>query len=64
MHAPAAPAVALYAFAFRPQRGRSWPVLATAAAGWAALVLIEVAVTPYAVADYLLPGLVSGGRRS
>jgi signal transduction histidine kinase len=61
VHAPAAPAVALYAFAVRPQRGRSWPVLATAAAGWVALVLIEVAVTPYAVADYLLPGLIWAG---
>jgi signal transduction histidine kinase len=61
VHAPAAPAVALYAFAVRPQRGRSWPVLATATAGWVALVLTEVAVTPYAVADYLLPGLVWAG---
>src|SRR5918995_6070017 len=49
VHAPAAPAVALYALAVRPQRGRSWPVLATAAASWVALVLIEVAVTPYGV---------------
>lgn len=61
VHAPAAPAVALYACAVRPQRGRSWPALATATAGWAALVLIEVAVTPYAVADYLLPGLIWAG---
>jgi signal transduction histidine kinase len=61
VHAPAAPAVALYACAFRPQRGRSWPVLATAAAGWVALVLIEVAVTPYGVADYVLPGLIWAG---
>jgi signal transduction histidine kinase len=61
VHAPAAPAVALYAFAVRPQRGRSWLVLATATAGWVALVLTEVAVTPYAVADYLLPGLVWAG---
>jgi signal transduction histidine kinase len=61
VHAPAAPAVALYACAVRPQRGRSWPVLATAAAGWVALVLIEVAVTPYGVADYVLPGLIWAG---
>jgi signal transduction histidine kinase len=61
VHAPAAPAVALYAFAVRPQRGRAWPVLATATAGWVALVLIEVAVTPYGVADYLLPGLIWAG---
>lgn len=60
VHAPAAPAVALYACAVRP-RGRSWPVLAAAAAGWAALVLIEVAVTPYGVADYVLPGLIWAG---
>jgi signal transduction histidine kinase len=61
VHAPAAPAVALYAFAIRPQRGRAWPVLATATAGWVALVLIEVAVTPYGVADYSLPGLIWAG---
>jgi signal transduction histidine kinase len=61
VHAPAAPAVALYAFAVRPQRGRAWPVLAAAAAGWVALVLIEVAVTPYGVADYVLPGLIWAG---
>jgi hypothetical protein len=47
VHAPVAPAVALYAVAVRPRRGASWPVLATAAAGWVALVLIELAVTPY-----------------
>jgi signal transduction histidine kinase len=60
VHAPAAPAVALYACAVRP-RGRSWPVLAAAAASWAALVLIEAAVTPYGVADYVLPGLIWAG---
>jgi signal transduction histidine kinase len=36
-------------------------VLASAAAGWVALVLIEAAVTPYGVADYLLPGLIWAG---
>jgi signal transduction histidine kinase len=61
VHAPAAPAVALYALAVRPQRRRSWWVLAAAAAGWVALVLIEVAVTPYGVADYSLPGLIWAG---
>jgi signal transduction histidine kinase len=61
VHTPAAPAVALYAYAVRPRHGRSWPVLATATAGWVALVLIEVAVTPYAVPDYLLPGLIWAG---
>jgi signal transduction histidine kinase len=61
VHAPAAPAVALYAFAIRPRRGRSWPVLAITTAAWVALVAIEVAVTPYAVADYLLPGLIWAG---
>jgi signal transduction histidine kinase len=58
VHAPAAPAVALYTCAVRPGRGRTWPVLAAAAAGWAALVLIELSVTPYGVADYVLPGLI------
>jgi signal transduction histidine kinase len=58
VHAPPAPAVALFACAVRTQRGRSWPELAMAAAGWAALVLIEISVTPYGVADYLLPGLI------
>jgi signal transduction histidine kinase len=61
LNAPAAPAVALYACAVRPRRGRSWPVLAGAAAGWAALVLIELAVTPYGVPDYLLPGFIWAG---
>jgi signal transduction histidine kinase len=61
VHAPAAPAVAVYACAVRPQRGRAWLVLATAAAGYAALVLIEIAVTPYGVADYTLPGLIWAG---
>src|SRR5918995_1726458 len=61
VHAPAAPAVALYACAVRPQRAPAWLVLAAAAAGWAALVLIELAVTPYGVADYLLPGLIWAG---
>ena len=61
VHAPPAPAVALYAFAVRPQQGRAWPVLATATAGWAALALIEVAVTPYGVPDYVLPALIWAG---
>ena len=61
VHAPAAPAVALYAFAVSTQQGRSWPVLATAIAGWVALVLIEVALTPYGVPDYLLPGSIWAG---
>ena len=60
-NAPVAPAVALYACAVRPQRGRSWPALAAASAGWAALVLIEIAVTPYGVPDYVLPGLIWAG---
>src|ERR671910_778204 len=57
----AAPAVALYACAVRPQRAPAWLVLAAAAAGWAALVLIELALTPYGVADYLVPGLIWAG---
>jgi signal transduction histidine kinase len=61
LHAPAAPAVALYAFAIRPPPGRPWPVLATAVAGWVALVLIEAAVTPYGFPDYSLPGLIWAG---
>jgi signal transduction histidine kinase len=61
VHAPVAPAVALYAFAVRPRPGRSWPVLATAVAGWVGLVLIEIAVTPYGVPDYGLPGLIWAG---
>jgi signal transduction histidine kinase len=61
VHAPLAPAVALYAIAVGPRRGRSWPVLAIAAAGWVALVLIELAVTPYGVPDYLLPGFIWAG---
>jgi signal transduction histidine kinase len=61
VHAPVAPAVALYAVAVRPRPGGSWPVLATAVAGWVALVLIEAAVTPYGVPDYLLPGFLWAG---
>jgi signal transduction histidine kinase len=61
VHVPVAPAVALYAFAVGPRRGRAWPVLAVAAAGWVALVLIEVAVTPYGVPDYVLPGFIWAG---
>jgi len=61
VHAPVAPAVALYAVAVCPRQGPAWQVLAIATAGWAALVLIEVAVTPYGVPDYLLPGLVWAG---
>jgi signal transduction histidine kinase len=61
VHAPAAPAVALYAFAVRPRPGRSSPVLAIAVAGWVALVLIEIAVTPYGVPDYSLAGLIWAG---
>jgi signal transduction histidine kinase len=61
VNAPAAPAVALYACAVRPRRGRQWPVLAIAAAGWAALVLIEAAVTPYELPDYLPPGFLWAG---
>jgi signal transduction histidine kinase len=61
VHAPVAPAVALYAVAVRPRPGGSWPVLAIAAAGWVALVLIELAVTPYAVPDYVLPGFIWAG---
>jgi len=61
VHAPAAPAVALYALAVRPRPGESWPVLATAVAGWVGLVLIEIAVTPYGVPDYVLPGLIWAG---
>jgi signal transduction histidine kinase len=59
VHAPVAPAVALYAVAVR--RERSWPMLAAATAAWVALVLIEIAAGPYAVADYLLPGLIWAG---
>jgi len=61
VNAPAAPAVALYACAVCPRRGRQWPVLAIAAAGWAAFVLIEAAVTPYEVPDYVAPGFLWAG---
>jgi signal transduction histidine kinase len=61
VNAPAAPAVALYACAVSPRRGRQWPVLAIAAAGWAAFVLIEAAVTPYELPDYVPPGFLWAG---
>lgn len=61
VHAPTAPAVALYTIAVGPRTRRPWPVLAFAAVSWLALVLIEEQATPYAIADYLLPGLIWSG---
>jgi signal transduction histidine kinase len=58
IHAHVAPAVALYSFAARPERGRVGPVLATAAAGYAALVAVEIAVFPFELEDYVIPALI------
>jgi signal transduction histidine kinase len=55
------PAVALYSFAARLDRGSVWPVIATAAAGFAALVVIEVVVFPFTIEDYVLPGAIWAG---
>jgi signal transduction histidine kinase len=55
------PAVALYSFAARLDRGSAWPVLATAAAGFAALVVVEVVVFPFTIEDYVLPGAIWAG---
>jgi signal transduction histidine kinase len=57
VHAHVAPAVALYTFAARPDRGPVWPVIATAVAGYAALITAGAIALPYSVEDYIVPGL-------
>jgi signal transduction histidine kinase len=57
VHAQVAPAVALYTFAARPDRGPVWPVIATALAGYAALITAGAIALPYSVEDYIVPGL-------
>jgi signal transduction histidine kinase len=61
VHAHVAPAAALYAFAARPERGRLWPVIATAAAGYIALVVVELLASSFSVEDYILPVLIWTG---
>jgi signal transduction histidine kinase len=61
VHAHIAPAAALYAFAARPERGRLWPVLATAAAGYVALVVVELLASSFSLEDYILPVLIWTG---
>ena len=55
VHAPAAPAVALYTLAFRPDRGSGWPVIGVGVAGYVALVTIETAVLKFALWDFIVP---------
>jgi signal transduction histidine kinase len=61
VHAHVAPAVALYSFAARPERGPIWPVLGTAAAGYAALVALEIVVIGFSLEDYIIPALIWTG---
>lgn len=61
VHAPLAPAVALYEIALVSERNRTWAVVGTAIAGWFGLVVIEMSVTPYGAPDYLLPGTIWAG---
>jgi len=61
VHAHVAPAVALYTFAAQPERGPIWPVIATAATGYAALVALEIIVLGFSLEDYLIPALIWAG---
>jgi signal transduction histidine kinase len=55
VHAPAAVAVGLFTLAARPERGNIWLPVATAAAGFAALVAAEIAVLGFSLGDYVFP---------
>jgi signal transduction histidine kinase len=58
VHAPAAPAVALYSLAFRNDRGRVWPVIAVAGGAYVALVTIETVVLRFAPWGFILPPIL------
>jgi signal transduction histidine kinase len=61
VHAHVAPAVALYTYAAQPERGPIWPVIATAAAGYAALVVVEEIAIPFDLEDYIIPVVIWTG---
>jgi signal transduction histidine kinase len=58
VHAPAAPAVALYTLAFRPDRGSVWPVIGVGVAGYVALVTIETVVIQFALEDLIVAAIL------
>jgi len=55
VHAPAAVAVGLFTLAARPDRGSVWPPIASATAGFAAIVAGEIAVFGFSLGDYVFP---------
>jgi signal transduction histidine kinase len=61
VHAPVAVAVGLYTLAARPDRGDIWPPIATAAAGYAALVAVETATLDLGLEDYVFPAVLLVG---
>jgi signal transduction histidine kinase len=61
VHVHVAPAAALYALAARPERGRVWPVLATAVAGYVALVVVELVASSFSAEAYIIPACIWTG---
>jgi signal transduction histidine kinase len=61
VHANVAPAVALFTFAAKPDRGNIWPPIAIAAAGYAALVAVETATLELGLEDYVFPTVLLVG---
>jgi signal transduction histidine kinase len=57
IHVFMAPAVALYTFAAQPDRGRSWPVIATAIVGYVVLAVVGAVALDFTVEDYIVPAL-------
>jgi signal transduction histidine kinase len=60
-HAHVATAFALYSNAAQPERGDVWPAIATAAAGYVALIAAQAATLPLSVEDYILPAVIWTG---
>jgi signal transduction histidine kinase len=61
VHLHAAPAVGIYTLGTRPDRGRPWPLLAVATAGYAALVVLTAINLDLSLEDYILPGVIWPG---
>jgi signal transduction histidine kinase len=58
VHANVGPAVMLYTFASRADRGPVWPPIVVAAAGYAAAVVIGRDTVGLGVEDYILPAVI------
>jgi signal transduction histidine kinase len=58
VHAPAAVAVALFTLASRPDRGSIWPPIAVAGAGYAVMVVVEIAVLDLELEEYVISGVL------